>query len=154
MLPLVCQRFLQASQAAATLWRRVQLNLLTLTAERVPAFASWLSAHAPAIRCLVLHGRALPSVDAALAEHADALAAAVQRATACERLALPLALSVRLLARLRPLDLPRLHTVGVDLAGGSRCGAARPSERRTSGSGGGARRGRAHPAASARGWNS
>lgn len=129
VLPLVCRAWLAAAADADVLWRRVQLNLLTLTAETVPLFASWLHRHAAAVRCLVLYGRALPTVMAALDQHVDALAAALQAASGLQQLELSRALAAPLLARIDPLSLPRLQTVSVDLASsssgsGSRGGSA------------------------------
>lgn len=144
VLPLVSRAFAQAAADADTLWRRVQINLLTLSAESTPRFVRWLDAHAPTMRCLVLYGRALPTVAAALAQSIDALAAAVQRAAGLEQLELPRALASPLLARLQPERLPRLRAVGVDLApsrssGGGEEGSSAAScrQRRRSRDGGG-----------------
>lgn len=134
VLPLVSKAFLEAALNAAPLWRHVQLKLLTLSAERVPCFASWLAAHASSIRTLVLHGRALPTVASALDQCADVLAAALQQATGLLRLELPRALATPLLARLAPLQLPRLATVSVDLGApglGSSEGSCRERRRRS-----------------------
>jgi len=49
VLPLVSRGFLAAAAEAEGLWRRVQLNLLTLSAERVPCLVRWLAAHAGTI---------------------------------------------------------------------------------------------------------
>lgn len=143
VLPLVSRAFAHAAADADPLWCRIQLNLLTLSAESTPRFVRWLGAHAPATRSLVLHGRALPTVAAALAEHAAALAAAVQRAVGLEQLELPRALAAPLLARLAPQQLPRLRAVGVDLApdrssssGASSSSAASCRQRRRSREGG------------------
>ncbi len=116
VLPLVSRGFAQAAADADILWRHVQINLLTLSAESVPRFVRWLHAHAPAMRSLVLYGRALPTVAAALANNVDGLAAAVQRAAGLEQLDLPRALATSLLARLQPELLPRLRAAGADLA--------------------------------------
>lgn len=134
VLPLVSRGFLAAATDADVLWRRVQLNLLTLTADGVPRLARWLEAHAAAITCLVLYGRALPTVAAVLSQHMDALAAAVQGASRLQQLDLSRALAAPLLARLDPQRLPYLRAVAVDLAPSS------SSESSSSGSSGGTSR--------------
>jgi hypothetical protein len=127
VLPLVCKSFLAACEHAAQLWQRVQLSVLTLSAERLPCFVSWLAGHAPALRALVLHGRPLPTVEAALREQAGALAAALQAARGLQELELCRPLGAAVLARVDPLRLPCLRSVGVDFAavGASRSGGGR-----------------------------
>lgn len=118
VLPLVSRGFLAAANASHALWRRVQLNVLSLSAERVPLLARWLGRHAATLRCLALHGRALPTVEAALLGQLAPLAAAVQAAgeAGLEALELPRPLGTALLAQLNPASLPFLRLVAVDLA--------------------------------------
>ncbi|KAL4447791.1 hypothetical protein ABPG75_005010 [Micractinium tetrahymenae] len=118
VLPLVSRGFLAAADASHSLWRRVQLNLLALPADRVPPLVRWLHRHAAALRCLALHGRALPTVEAALLAQLAPLAAAVQAAGAAglEALELPRCLGAAVLARLDPAGLVRLRAIAVDLA--------------------------------------
>lgn len=118
VLPLVSRGFLAAASASRTLWRRVQLNLLALSAERVPSLVAWLSRHAAMLRCLSLHGGALPTVEAALLGQLVPLAAAIQAAgqAGLEALELPRPLGAAVLALLDPARLPRLRVVAVDLA--------------------------------------
>ncbi len=118
VLPLVSRGFLAAANASHTLWRRVQLNLLALSAERVPSLVAWLSRHAAMLRCLSLHGGALPTVEAALLGQLVPLAAAIQAAgqAGLEALELPRPLGAAVLALLDPARLPRLRVVAVDLA--------------------------------------
>lgn len=127
----------RAAADAEPLWRRVQLNVLTLSAEAVPHLAAFLAARAPAIRCLVLHGRALPTVAAVLAQHVDALAAAVQGMSRLEQLDLPRALATQLLARLDPQRLPHLRAVGADLAPTAHTAAGGAPSAGSGGGGGG-----------------
>jgi hypothetical protein len=129
VLPLVSKSFLQASLEAAGLWARVQLNVLALTADRLPCLLRWLDSHATAICSLVLYGRPLPNVAAALSQHVGWLAAAVQKASRLEQLDLPRSLGAAVLARIDPLQLPCLRAVGLDLS------ASRSSSSSSSGSG-------------------
>jgi hypothetical protein len=138
VLPLVSKSFLQASLEAADLWARVQLNVLALTADRLPCLLRWLDSHAAAIRSLVLYGRPLPNVAAALSQHVGGLAAAVQKASRLEQLDLPRSLGAAVLARIDPLQLPCLRAVGIDLSGsrGSSSSSADTGRINSSGSGG------------------
>lgn len=126
MLPLVSKAFQEAANEAHGLWARVQLSMLTLMAGRMPCLVRWLGMHAPAIRVLVLYGRPLPSVEVALREHVDLVAAVVQQMTGLQQLDLARPLGAAVLARLEPRRLACLRSVGVDLAGGggSRGGGA------------------------------
>ncbi|KAI3425055.1 hypothetical protein D9Q98_008433 [Chlorella vulgaris] len=116
VLPLVSKAFLEACNEADGLWRRVQLDLTRLPARDVPRLSNWLHAHAASIRVLVLYGRALSSVDAALRKHVKRLAAAVGEASGLQQLYLARPLGAELFARMDPLGLPHLRSVGVDLA--------------------------------------
>jgi hypothetical protein len=112
----VSKAFLEACNEADGLWRRVQLDLTRLPARDVPRLSNWLHAHAASIRVLVLYGRALSSVDAALRKHVKRLAAAVGEASGLQQLYLARPLGAELFARMDPLGLPHLRSVGVDLA--------------------------------------